>query len=177
MSQTCPLCGAWFEAAWDFQAHVGVMHECGECRMRLSSEQERDRHINQVHRKQYALGEPLQLPGATLVDVDETDTPEADLAIPQGEEARCRWLLPFCLRIAEAGYVEAAWREVPAALRDQARYAERHFAAIAAAMQNQRYRRLMNREPKACYLAKALTLPELKPSYANQKLGRVRCIE
>ena len=79
--------------------------------MRLSTEQERDRHLYHVHRKRYVLGEPLLLSEATLIEVlDQPGAPEAGQAIPESEEERCRWLYLFCLRIAEAEYVEAAWQ-------------------------------------------------------------------
>ena len=140
--------------------------------MRLGSEQERDYHLFQAHGKQWVLEqEPLLPRGAQLAEVGG---PLEEIPIPQDEEERCRWLYAFCLRIVEAVYPEAAWRDVPETLRNQARYAERYFASIKGAMENERYLRLKSAAPKASYLARALTLPEHGPAYANQKLKHLQ---
>src|SRR5579864_5833627 len=166
MSQACQFCSASFSTAEDFEAHMELMHRCQECGMRLSSEQDRDRHLLQAHGKQWVLEEPLE---PVVAQLEKAGSPE-EIPTRQDAEERYRWLHPFCLRIAEAKYPEAAWRDVPEELQDQARYAEHHFASITRAMQNVRYTRLKSAEPKARYLAMALTLPEHGPAYAEQKL-------
>jgi hypothetical protein len=181
MSQVpeCPLCSAIFFTRRELEAHTIVVHLCALCPMRLLDEPARDRHLRLIHGKverpsdRVRADEEVQ---PSFEQIPHWRSPLEGLKIPGDPEERCRWLYQFCLRIAAAPCPEAAWKSLPGELRDSALYVEGHFELLKRATGVARYRRLKSPESKAEFLSKALALPGHRPSYAEQKLGSVKCV-
>jgi hypothetical protein len=171
----CPYCSVALFDPKVLEPHIELEHQCPLCPMRLRGQVERHAHIRIVHGKTEGVREPVYeeevFAPPPYEDIENWQSPLESIEVPRDAQTRAEWLYPFCLSIAEVNHPELAWESVPESLRDQARYVELHFTSVVGALELARYQRLKTTEARAHFLARALTMPEHKASYAEQKVA------
>jgi len=171
----CPFCSVALFYPEVLAPHIELEHQCPLCPMRLRGQVERHAHVRIIHGKTEGWREPVYeqdiFAPPPYEDIENWQSPLGKIEVPREVQTRAEWLYPFCLYIVEGNHPELAWESVPDSLRDQARYAELHFASVAGALELARYKRLKTREARAHLLARALAMPEHKASYAEHKVS------
>lgn len=185
----CQICGADLLNDRDLTVHRAIQHECPVCEMLFGGPLEISTHLRRAHHVQMGnrldfegtdgfmgcISEPVAGPCCPLdIDLALLRIPRRRMPSdpwPSRAEDLPLWLYPMCLRlVSQREVLEFGLKGLAPQLENPSKYVETYWPYVRAACKQKRFRARKTLEAKAEYLAKSLSLPELSPGRAEQKL-------
>ena len=170
-----------FRSSDEIGAHYELVHECQICEMLCLDETARYEHLARAHGKRIQIGGYQRVGGDQIVHEPWRfvnvpgwkDPVESLLGLPSAVEQLVDWLNALCVSLAESELPELGLLTMTEDFGEQCVYVESRFRAVVRAVRTARYTRLKGSSARGMYLAKALTLPDVAPGDAEQKLRGV----